>query len=337
MKTIFTLILFIFYTNVYSKEINLFTTRHYESDIHLYKEFEDKTGIKVNFVTGKAKTLEKRIIEEGINCDGDLLFLADAGRLVSAEQKGIFKEIYSPIIEKKIPSQFRSPFWFGVSKRARILFYNPDKTNFTEIKNISYEDLRKKEFEKTIAIRQSNNVYNQSLVASIIENNGIKKTEEWLKGFVENFSREPQGNDRSQILSVAAGESKFAIANTYYYALMISGKKGKNQQLAAKKVKPLFPNQKNRGTHVNISGLGILKYSKNSENALKFIEFLLSPFAQKHIVNNSFEYPMIKNIKPSDEIIKMGLDFKEDKFTQVSSFGKWQKKAFELMKEAGWN
>lgn len=337
MRVLFTLLFILLFENLFSAEVNLFTTRHYESDLDLYRKFEKKTGIKVNVVTGKSKPLEKRILEEGNSCIGDLFFLADAGRLYSAQEKGLFKIVNSPTLESIIPPQLRSQYWFGVTKRARIIFYNPEIISYDKIKGLNYEDLSKKEFQSLIAIRQSNNVYNQSLVASLIENNGVEFTKEWLKGFVQNFSRQPQGNDRAQILSVAAGESKIAIANTYYYALMLSGKKGDDQMLAAKKVKPFFPNQKNRGTHMNISGIGILKNAPNTNNAIKFVEFLLTPEAQSHIIKNTFEYPIIQGIKPSEHVSLMGLNFKQDNSTEVSSYGKWQKKAFELMQKSGWN
>ena len=320
-----------------AEELNLYTTRHYDSDVEIFKEFTKETGIKINIISGKAKPLEKRILDEGESCIGDLFFLADAGRLVSAEKKGVFRKVNSVSLEQQIPRQFRSNYWFGITKRARIVYYNPAKTSLKELKNLNYEDLSDQKFHKSIAIRQSNNVYNQSLVASMIENNGKEKTEKWLKGFVRNFSKSPSGNDRAQILSVASGESKLAIANTYYYALMASGKKGKEQQNAAKKVKPFFPNQKNRGTHMNISGIGVLKHSPNPSNAIKFIEFLLSPKAQKHIVDNTYEYPMIDSVEPSTIIIQMGINFKQDYQTSVSSYGKWQKEAFKLMKDANWN
>lgn len=337
MKIIFIITAIFFYSLGSANEVNLFTTRHYESDVKLYSIFTKQTGIKVNIITGKSKPLEKRIIEEGQDCKGDLFFIADAGRLVSAEKKGIFRKVRSKFLEKKISNQFRSPYWFGITKRARILFYNPESTAASEIENLNYEDLSSGKFLDSIAIRQSNNVYNQSLVASLIENNGIETTKLWIKGVVKNFSRSPTGNDRAQILSVAAGESKIAVANTYYYALMASGKKGEEQQIASQKVKPLFPNQGNRGTHMNISGIGILKYSPNSKNAIELIKFLLTPEAQKHIVNNTYEYPIIESVKPSKYISQMGLDFKQDKITKVSSYGKWQKEAFKLMQSSGWN
>ena len=331
------LIILLFCEDLYSKEINLFTTRHYDSDIKLFNEFAKISGIKVNVITGKAKPLEKRILSEGKECKGDLLFLADAGRLASSEQKGVFRKIKSSFLENTVPKRFRSEHWFGITKRARIIYYNPEHTSYNELKGLNYEDLSDNRFKNSISIRQANNVYNQSLIASIIENNGIKYTQEWLKKFVANFSREPSGNDRAQILSVAAGESKLAIANTYYYALMISGKKGKEQQNAAKKVKPFFPNQQNRGTHMNISGIGVLKHSPNPKLAVEFIEFLLSDKAQKHIVENTYEYPMIDSVHPSDPVLKMGANFKQDEITSVSKFGKWQKEAYKLMKNANWN
>ncbi len=331
------LIILLFCENLYSKEINLFTTRHYDSDIKLFNEFTKISGIKVNVITGKAKPLEKRILSEGKECKGDLFFLADAGRLVSSEQKGVFRKIKSSFLDNTVPKRFRSEHWFGITKRARIIYYNPKFTSHNELKGLNYEDLSDIRFKNSISIRQSNNVYNQSLIASIIENNGIKYTQDWLKKFVANFSREPSGNDRAQILSVAAGESKLAIANTYYYALMISGKKGKEQQNAAREVKPFFPNQQNRGTHMNISGIGVLTHSPNPKLAVEFIEFLLSDKAQKHIVENTYEYPMIDSVQPSDPVIKMGTNFKQDEITSVSKFGKWQKEAYKLMKNANWN
>ena len=158
-----------------SSEINLYTTRHYEADYEIYKKFRNKTGIKVNVVSGKSKPLEKRIIEEGKGCKGDLFFLADAGRLYSAEKKNLFQKIKSPLLNKKIPSHLRNDYWYGITKRARIVFYNPENVDFEKVKNLDYEDLGDKEWKNSIAIRQSNNVYNQSLVASLIHNLGEKK------------------------------------------------------------------------------------------------------------------------------------------------------------------
>ena len=336
MKILFFLISIIFsFINVSAAEVNVFSSRHYESDTELYKKFTSKTGIKVNIISGKDNALHKRIVEEGKDCLGDLYFTADAGRLGAFELQGLFqKGVNSEFIKKNIPQNFRSNYWVGIAKRARVIYYNPTKTN--PPKNLNYEDLSKEIFKGKIAIRQSNNIYNQSLVASIIEHNGLNETQEWIKGLVKNFARQPKGNDRAQILAVAAGEAEYAIANTYYLALMLSGKKGEEQKNAAKKVIPYFPNQKDRGTHMNISGAGILKYAPNKQNAIKLLEFLLTKDSQTHIVNNTFEYPIIKGIESNKLIAQFGTNFKQDLNTNVSVYSKRQSEALKIMTEAGW-
>jgi len=318
----------------YADEVNIFSSRHYDSDIQLYKKFTAKTGIKVNVVSGKDKALQKRITEEGKDCIADLYITADAGRLGAFQAKGMFQIASSSALKKVIPSNFRSPYWFGIAKRARVIYYNPSRTNPPS--NFRYEDLADPKYKGKVIIRKSNNVYNQSLVASLIVNNGKKKTAEWAKGLVKNMARKPKGNDRAQILAVAAGEADYAVANTYYIALMLSGKKGAEQQAAAKKVRPLFPNQDGRGTHMNISGGGVLKHAPNKDNAIKLLEFLLTKEAQQHIVNNTFEYPMIEGVQPNKLITQFGLDFNQDLKTKVSKYGKNQAAALKIMTEAGW-
>ena len=336
MKKFFLIIFVTFYSsNTLATEVNIFSSRHYDSDTELYKKFTVKTGIKVNVVSGKDNALHKRIKEEGKDCLGDLYFTADAGRLGAFELQGLFqKGVNSTFIKKQVSKNFRSEYWVGIAKRARIIFFNPDKTN--PPKDLRYEDLSKKNFNNKIAIRQSNNIYNQSLVASIIYHNGPKKTKEWVEGLVKNFSRPPKGNDRAQILAVAAGEAEYAIANTYYLALMLSGKKGEEQKKAAEKILPYFPNQKDRGTHMNISGAGILKYAPNKKNAIKLLEFLLTESSQTHIVNNTFEYPIIKGVEPNKLIAQFGTNFKQDLNINVSVFSKRQPEALKIMTESGW-
>ena len=318
------------------KEVNIFSARHYDSDVQLYEKFTVKTGIKVNVVSGKDKALLKRISEEGKDSKADLYITADAGRLGAAQAKGLFqKGASSAGVKKAVASNLRTAYWTGIAKRARVIYYNPSKT--TPKSDMRYEDLSNSEFKGKVVIRQSNNVYNQSLVASLIKNNGSKKTAEWAKGIVSNFARPAKGNDRAQILAVAAGEADYAVANTYYIALMLSGSKGPEQQAAAKKVKPFFPNQNDRGTHMNISGAGILKNAPNKKNAIKLLEFLVTPEAQEHIVNNTFEYPIIDGVAPSKLISQFGLEFKQDLKTKVSSYYKNQAEALKIMTEAGWN
>ena len=318
-------------------EVNIFSARHYDADVQLYEKFTAKTGILVNVVSGKDKALQKRIIEEGKDCTADLYITADAGRLGAFQAKGLFqKGASSAAIKKSVPANFRTAYWTGIAKRARIIYYSPERVRASDLKGLTYEGLADLKWKGKIVIRQSNNIYNQSLVASLIENNGKKKTVEWAKGLVSNMARDSKGNDRAQILAVAAGEADLAVANTYYLALMLSGKKGPEQQAAAKKVKPFFPNQDSRGTHMNISGGGILKYAPNKANAIKLLEFLLTKEAQEHIVNNTFEYPMIEGVEPHELVARMGLGFKQDFKTKVSSYGKKQADALEVMLEANW-
>ena len=322
--------------NVFANEVNVFTSRHYESDIELYKKFTEQTGIKVNVISGEDGALQKRIKEEDKDSKADLYITADAGKLGTFEAEGLFQTgANSNLIKSVVPEQLRTEYWVGIAKRARVIFYDPSRTRPDP--NLSYEDLSVPEFKGKIVIRQSNSVYNQSLVASLIENDGLEETKIWVKEFVKNFARPAKGNDRSQILAVAAGEADYAIANTYYIALMLSGEKGSEQEVAARKVKILFPNQKGRGTHMNISGAGILKHAPNKDNAVKLLEFLVTPEAQKHIVNNTFEYPIIDGVEPSPLISQFGLDFKQDLETNVSTFAKRQAEALRIMTEAGWN
>jgi len=319
-----------------ANEVNIFSARHYDSDVQLYEKFTVKTGIKVNVVSGKDKALQKRIIEEGKDCVADLYITADAGRLGAFQSKGMFQKASSAALKKAIPANFRSAYWFGIAKRARVIYYAPSRLSENDMLGMTYENLADPYWKGKVVIRKSNNVYNQSLVASLIANNGKKKTANWAKGLVDNMARTPKGNDRAQILAVAAGEAELAVANTYYIALMLSGKKGAEQQAAAKKVRPFFPNQDGRGTHMNISGGGVLKYAPNKDNAIKLLEFLLTKEAQEHIVNNTYEYPMIDGVKPNQLIAQFGLNFKQDLKTKVSSYGKNQAAALKIMTEAGW-
>ena len=338
MKKINILAMFLtFFTNLsFAAEVNVFSARHYASDIQLYKKFTEKTGIKVNVVSGKDKALQKRITEEGEDSKADIYITADAGRLAAFDAKGMFQNSMTPAIKAVVPKNFRSTNWTGIAKRARIMYYSPERVNANELNGMTYEGLADPKWKGRVVIRKSNNIYNQSLVASLVKHNGKKATCEWSKSVVSNMARDSKGNDRAQILAVAAGEADLAVANTYYLALMLSGKKGAEQQAAAKKVLPFFPNQGDRGTHMNISGGGVLKNAPNPENAKKLLEFLLTKEAQKHIVNNTFEYPMIEGVEPHDLVKQMGLSFKQDLNTKVVNYEKNQAIALECMLSARW-
>ena len=335
MKKIFIsiLMIYVFGSNLLANEVNIFSARHYDSDVQLYEKFTNKTGIKVNVISGKSKALEKRIIAEGGTAD--LYITADAGRL-GAFEANLQSGLSSEAIKSAVPGNFRTSKWVGIAKRARIVYFAPERVTGAELRGLTYESLADPKWKGRLVIRASNNIYNQSLVASLIKNNGKGKVAEWSKGMVSNMARSPKGNDRAQILAVAAGEADIAVANTYYLALMLSGKKGAEQQAAAKKVKPFFPNQDGRGTHMNISGAGLVKGAPNKANAIKLVEFLLSQEAQEHIVNNTFEYPMISGVSPHPLVVNMGLDFKQDLKTKVVNYGKRQADALAVMTGAGW-
>lgn len=337
MKYIYTLLFLIHLSNVFSKEVNIYTSRHYDTDEELYEEFTLDTGIKVNIVSGKGSALLERIKAEGKNSPADIFFTVDAGNLWKVQKEKLLQSIESQDVLDAVPDNLRGPNneWTGIAKRARAVFYNPQRVSQNEIKNLNYEDLAKPRWKDRVVVRSSNNMYNQSLVASLIVGLGEMQTEAWAKALVNNFARKPQGNDRAQIIAVANGEADIAIANSYYIGVMLSGSAGEKQQEAARKVQMLFPNQDNRGVHINISGAGILKHAPNVENANRFLEFLLTPKVQKYIAEKSYEYPIIEGITPSKEIASFGLDFKEDQ-TSVKQFGELNPNAVRLMDRAGW-
>ena len=317
-------------------EVNIYTSRHYDVDDILYAEFTKKTGIKVNIISGSGGALMERLKAEGVNSPGDVFFTVDAGNLANFQKEGFLQSITSENIKNIVPIELRgkNDEWVAIAKRARVIFYNPESVSNEEIANINYEDLAKPRWKNRVVVRSSSNMYNQSLVASLISNLGEENTETWAKGLVDNFARKPQGNDRAQLMAVANGQADIAIANTYYLGMMLSGKGGPEQQVAAAKLRIAFPNQTNRGAHVNISGGGILKHSPNKENAEKFLEFLLTEGAQSHIVNNTFEYPILETVEPHELIAGFGT-FNMDK-TSVADFGEYNPAAVKLMDRAGW-
>ena len=266
MKKILMILLSSFFINlVFADEVNVYTSRHYDSDDALYEEFTEETGIKVNIISGKGSALLQRLKAEGKNSPADIFFTVDAGNLWKVQKEGLFQSIQSEKVLTEVPENLRGPNdeWTAIAKRARVIFYNPDNVSDELVENFNYEDLADKKWNKRVVIRSSNNMYNQSLVASLIKNIGEEATEKWAKKLVGNFARKPQGNDRSQIIAVANGEADLAVANSYYIGIMLSGSAGQEQLEAAKKVKMIFPNQENRGAHINISGAGILKNAPN--------------------------------------------------------------------------
>jgi iron(III) transport system substrate-binding protein len=295
--------------------------------------FEDKTGIKVNVVNAKANELIKRLEKEGTNSPADLLITADVGRLYLAQQKGLLQSVDSKFLNDTIPENLRDKDnnWFGLTKRARVIVYNKEKVKPEELS--TYEDLTTSKWHKKVLIRQSSNIYNQSLLASFIASQGEEKAKNWAEGIVNNMARTPAGSDRDQMKAVVAGVGDVAIVNTYYVGKLLNSKK-KNEVFVGKKMGVFFPNQADRGTHVNISGIAITKSSKNRENAVKLMEFLVSENAQSIFAEANYEYPVNPAVKPSKLLQSWG-EFKEDE-TPLYKFGKYNATAVKIFNEVNW-
>ena len=312
--------------------VNVYSARHYDTDDKIYEKFTDQTGIKVNIIEGNSDALLARLKREGKRSPADVFITVDAGRLFKAEEQGVFQSVSSDVLSKRVPANLRHPkgLWFGLTKRARIILRSKDRVKEGEI--TSYEELAKPEWKGRVLIRSSSNVYNQSLVGSMIEAHGEEAAQQWCKGVVANMARKPQGGDRDQIKGVAAGLADVAVANSYYYARMLNGTD--EEKAAAAKVAVVFPNQKNRGTHVNLSGVGVVAGSKNKANAIKFIEFLTSDAAQEVFAAGNNEYPVVKGVKTVSVLEGFG-KFKEDN-VNAAMFGRNNPVAIKVMDRAGW-
>ena len=316
-----------------SAQINLYTHRHYDSDKILFEKFTKETGIKINVIKGSADQLIQRMISEGKNSPADILLTVDAGRLHRAKEAGVLQSINSKTINKNVPSEMRDPdgFWYGLTVRARVIVYAKDRIDSNELS--TYEDLATAKWKGKIAIRSSGNIYNQSLMASLIEANGSRRALRWAIGVRKNMARAPRGNDRDQVRAVAAGLADIAVVNTYYLGILANSKEKKDRDVF-NKVSVFFPNQNNRGTHINISGAGIAKYSKNKSDAIKFIEFLTSPEAQETFGKVNYEYPLFIENNKSD-LLKSWGTFKADK-QNLSILGIRNSEAVKLFDRADW-
>ena len=314
-------------------EVNLYSARKEKLIKPLLDTFTENTGIKVNLVTAKAGPLLKRLTTEGKNSPADLFITSDAGRLHKADEAGVLQATNSEVLNKAIPASFRDPdgVWYGLSLRARPIFYVKGKVKPEELS--TYEALADDKWKNRICIRSSSNIYNQSLVASMIANNGEAKTQEWANKFVKNLARKPKGGDRDQIKAAAAGECDIAIANTYYYGAMINGKDEK-QHKAAAALDIFWPNQADRGTHVNISGIAMTKAAKNKANAQKLMEFLVNDESQNWYAQVNHEYPVVASGDWSDTLKTWGT-FNADSLN-LAKLGKLNKDASQLMDKAKW-
>ncbi|WP_404466971.1 Fe(3+) ABC transporter substrate-binding protein [Planococcus rifietoensis] len=316
-----------------SNEVNLYTARHYDVDDQLYKKFEEETGIKVNLIKGEADELLERIKREGDATQADLFLTADAGRLHRAKEDGILQSVSSDVLDEQIPANFQDEdqMWYGLTKRARVILYDKETVDPSELS--TYEALTEDEWAGRVLIRSSENIYNQSLLASFIELNGEEEAKEWAAGMVENFARDPEGGDRDQAKAIAAGVGDVAIMNTYYFGQMLNSEDPEEVKVA-EGLDVFFPNQDTTGTHVNVSGAGVVKSAKNQENAIKLLEFLSAPEAQETFASVNYEYPVNEAVEPSELLQSWG-DFKEQDIS-MSALGENNAQAILLFNEVGW-
>ncbi len=314
--------------------VNVYTHRHYKSDDNLFAAFTKETGIKVNVVNATADELMQRLETEGKNSNADILITVDAGRLYRAQSRDLLQPVSSEILDANVPANFKEEngYWYAMTYRARIIAYSKDRVNPDDIQR--YEDLADPRWKNKILVRSSEHVYNQSLLASIILANGEEKAQEWVNGVVANMARNPKGSDRDQVKAVAAGEGDLAIVNTYYVGLMLNDENPEERK-AAEQVGIIFPNQDDRGTHVNVSGVAVTKYAPHKENAIKLIEFLTGEVAQRILSGMNYEFPINSEI-PQTATIKSWGDFKKDDVS-LYKIGEYNTEAVKLFDKAGWN
>ena len=314
-------------------EVNIYSSRHYDTDLKLYDDFTCQTGIKVNRIEADADALIERIQSEGEFSPADLLVTVDAGRLWRAEQAGIFAPVDSAVLKERLPENLRHPqgLWFGLSTRARIIIY--DKAQGTPQGLANYADLANPALKGAICMRSSSNIYNISLLSSIIAHKGAAEAESWTKGVVANFKQAPQGNDTAMIEAVAAGQCRVSVVNTYYLARYAGG--DAKEKAMFDKVGVIFPDQNGVGTHVNVSGAGLVKTAPNRENAVKFLEYLTSEGAQRYFADGNNEYPASIGLKANSAVESLGA-FKPDPLS-VAEIGKRQAEAVTIFDRAGWN
>jgi iron(III) transport system substrate-binding protein len=310
--------------------LHIYSSRHYNTDEKLYSDFTKQTGIEVKRVEGKEDALISRLEQEGNISPADLLITVDAGRLWRAEQAGLFETVDSEVLKEKIPANLRHPegLWFGFSTRARIIVYNKDKIK--DEAPSSYQDLADPKWKGQICVRSSGNIYNQSLLASMIAQDGEEAAKSWAKGLLGNLARKPQGGDTDQIKAVAAGVCNIALVNSYYFFRMQRSEDTEDVK-AVQNMGLVFPDQNAKGTHINISGAGVLKHGKNKSAAIKFLEYLTTDSAQRYFADGNNEYPVVKGVKVNETIEKQKSFKSQD--VNVREFGVHQQKAKMIFDE----
>ena len=315
-------------------ELNLYSSRHYDTDERLYADFEKQTGIKINRIEDKADALIERMKAEGANSPADVLLTVDAGRLWRADQAGLLQPVTSDVLNARIPEWLRHPdgHWYGFSQRIRILFYDKNKVDPMDIR--TYAALADPKMKGKVCTRSSGNIYMLSLMSSIIAHKGPDKAATWAEGVWNNRARDPAGGDTDQLRGIAAGECAVAVSNTYYFARALrKDVKGLDKD-AMSRIGWVFPNQASTGAHANISGAGVATHAPNKANAVKFLEYLASDAAQEYFSAGNDEYPAVMGVGLSDSVAKLGI-FRSDTLN-LSALGENQPEAQKIYDRVGY-
>jgi len=314
------------------KVLNLYSARHYQTDEALYADFTKQTGIKINRIEGQEDALLERIKSEGANSPADVFLTVDAARLAQADALGLFAPVRSRLLEARIPEHLRAPDWFAFSTRARVIIYNKAAVSPADVQN--YEDLALPKLKGKLCVRAGSHPYNLSLGSAMITHLGEQKTEEWAKGLVANFARAPKGGDTDQIKAVAAGECGAAISNTYYIVRLMRSGKAEDRKVF-EGIAVVWPNQKSFGTHINVSGGGMLKTAPHKDAAVKFLEYLASDQAQAYFANGNNEWPVVKGASVNNPELESLGKFKADNLN-VGTLSKNTAQAQKIFDRAGW-
>ena len=316
-------------------EVNLYSSRHYDTDERLYSDFEAETGIRINRIEDDASVLIERIKAEGENSPADILLTVDVGRLYQTDQAGLFQPVKSDVLEARIPGNLRHPdgHWFGFSTRARVIFYDKAKVDPANVQ--SYADLADPKLAGLVCTRSSSNIYMLSLLAGLIDRWGEEKAKEWAAGVWNNRARDPEGGDTDQLRAIASGQCAVALSNTYYFArALASDVRGLANPEDTSRIGIVFPDQEGEGTHVNVSAGGVAVNAPNRENAIRFLEYLASDNAQKYFADGNNEYPVVDGVEASSAVESLG-DFKADDLPLVV-LGENQAKAQTIYNEVGY-
>ena len=314
--------------------LNVYSARHYQTDEALYAGFTKRTGITINRLEAGEDALIQRIVNEGAKSPADVLITVDAGRLWRAQELGLFQPVKSAVLEGRIPASFREPAgqWFGFSLRARVIAYDTTKVKPADIQ--TYGQLAEPRWKGKICVRSGTHIYNLSLMGAMIEHLGEAQAEEWAKAVRANLARDPKGGDTDQIKGVAAGECEVALTNHYYYARLARSRKADEKAIAGR-VGVVFPNQATWGTHVNISGAGVLRNAPNREAAVRFLEYLASDDAQRYFADGNNEWPAVPSVEVSNPALNALGKFKHDPLN-VAVLGRNQQRSQKLYDRVAW-